>query len=289
MAALDIVPREIVERPVGFGVAELIPDPQRPDGWTVAVDGVLQSYVDLADPTYVRMPFANWITQVVDRHWPPGTPVAAVHVGGAGCTVPRYVAATRPGSDQTVFELDGPLVDLVREHLALDAVSGLRVRVEDGRAGVEGLPADSADLVVLEAFRAGEFAAELASVEFFREVARVLRAGGLFTVNVWDSADLGFFLRVLASVAEVFPRVLALAEAGVFLKRRAGNVVTAASTRELPVDGLVEWAGEHRTFCLTGTQLAEVCGTAPPLTSSNPLDAPVPTVYRWGRGSRFRS
>jgi SAM-dependent methyltransferase len=289
MAALDIVPRQIVEQPVGFGVAELIPDPQRADGWTVAVDGVLQSYVDLADPTFVRMPFANWITQVVDRHWPPGSPVVAVHVGGAGCTIPRYVAAARPGSAQTVFELDGPLVDLVRAHLALDTVPGLRVLVQDGRAGIEGLPADTADLVVLEAFRAGEFATELATVEFFRELARVLRPGGLFTVNVWDDADLGFFLRVLASVGEVFPHVLALAEAGVFLKRRAGNVVTAASTRELPVTGLAAWAKEHGTFCLTGAQLAEVCGTAPPLTGSNPLDTPVPAVYRWGRGSRFRA
>jgi hypothetical protein len=37
--------RAVVERVVDFGVAELIPDPARAQGWTVAVDGVAQSYV----------------------------------------------------------------------------------------------------------------------------------------------------------------------------------------------------------------------------------------------------
>ena len=40
-----------------FGTAEVLQDPSRPSGWTVSVDRVLQSYVDLADPTYLRMPF----------------------------------------------------------------------------------------------------------------------------------------------------------------------------------------------------------------------------------------
>src|SRR2546425_3255034 len=102
-----------------FGTAELVRDPWRASGWLVTVDGVLQSYVDLADATYLRMPFTVWIAQAIDRHWPAGSAISAVHVGGGGFTLPRYVAAAPPGSDQTVFELDGALVDLVREHLDL--------------------------------------------------------------------------------------------------------------------------------------------------------------------------
>jgi hypothetical protein len=33
-----------------FGETELLPDPARPRGWTLPVDGVPQSYVDLDDP-----------------------------------------------------------------------------------------------------------------------------------------------------------------------------------------------------------------------------------------------
>ncbi|MEV0704468.1 fused MFS/spermidine synthase [Saccharopolyspora sp. NPDC050389] len=278
-----------VEGQVRFGVAELIPDRLRGSGWIIAVDGVAQSYVDLQDPGYLKMPFSDWIGQTIDRHWPSGDAVSALFVGGGGFTLPRYLAAARPGSGQLVFELDGPLVELVREHLELDAVPGLEVRVQDGRAGVEGALDDSADLVVLDAFRAGDVVTELATVEFLTEVSRVLRPGGLYAANVWDAADLGFALRVVASVREVFEHVLVIAEPGVLLRRRAGNVVVVASTRALPREELVDWAAtaQNRVCCLTPKQLAAVSGTAAPLTEAAPLTNQVPPVQRWGFGSRF--
>src|SRR2546421_8026090 len=135
-----------MRKEVMFGTAELRRDPERQSGWRVTVDDVLQSYVDLADPANLRMPFTVWIAQAIDRHWPSGAAISALHVGGGGFTLPRYVAVTRPGSEQTAFELDGALVEFVREHLELDAVPGLRVEVRDGRAGIEATPEASADL-----------------------------------------------------------------------------------------------------------------------------------------------
>lgn len=282
-------PREVVERPVRFGTAELIPDATRPSAWKVAVDGVLQSYVDLADPTYLKLPFTAWIAQVIDRHWPRGAAVSAVHVGGGGCTLPRYLAATRPGSEQTVFELDGHLVNLVREYLDLDGVPGMRVRVRDGRSGIEGMQSGTADVVVLDVFRGGEVVSDLATVEFLREIARVLRPGGLYAANLWDGADLGFALRAAASACAVFPHVLVFGEAGVLMKVRPGNLVIAASTSDLRAAELVEWAAstENRVHCLTPRQLAAAAGSAAPLTEAEPLVKPVPPVRRWGRESRF--
>lgn len=61
---------------------------------------------------------------MLELHWPAGEPVTARQVGGGGFTIAGYLAATRPGSPQTVCELDGPLVDLVRSHL--DAIANLR-------------------------------------------------------------------------------------------------------------------------------------------------------------------
>ncbi|MGP4021188.1 spermidine synthase [Saccharopolyspora sp. 5N708] len=281
--------RQRIESACRFGVAELIPDRLRDNGWTVAVDGVAQSYVDLAEPARLKMPFAAWLGQAIDRHWEPGAAVSGLFIGGAGCTLPRYVAATRPGSVQTVYELDGPLVDLVREHLELDRVPGLRVVVQDGRSGVEAAAAGSVDLVLSDVFQAGNVVTELATVEFASEVSRVLRPGGLYAVNMWDGPDLGFALRAVASIAAVLPHVLVIAQPGVLLRRQAGNVVVIASTRGLAVAELVEWgaAAETRVSCLTPTQLAAVCGTAAPLTEADPLVEPVRPVQRWGYGSRF--
>jgi spermidine synthase len=269
-----------VRRTVRFGSAELVREEAWPSAWLLFVDGVLQSYVDLEDPTNLAMPYTDWMGQVIDRHWPAADTVSAVHVGGGGCAVPRFVAATRPGSEQTVFDLDGPLIDLVRERLDLDAVPGLRVEVRDGRAGVDGTPDGAVDLVVVDVFRGGSVVAELATVEAVGQVARILRPGGLYTTNLWDGGDLDFALRGIAAVVAVFPHVLVIAETGILGRRRPGNVVVAASSVALPVAELTEWAAADPSAvrCLTSRQLADRCGTAPPLTEAGLADRAAPRV-----------
>ncbi|CCH30915.1 fused MFS/spermidine synthase [Actinosynnema sp. NPDC047251] len=274
---------EAVERQVRFGVARLAPAPYHRSGRLLTVDGALQSYVDLADPTYLHLPYATWAARVLDLHWPAGQPVSAIQVGGGGFTIARYLAATRPGSPQVVYELDGPLVDLVRSHLALDAIADLHVRVEDGGAGVERTPDATADVVVMDVFQGGTVTVHLAAVEFLREIARVLRPGGLYLGNMWSTPDMTLPLRAAASLTAVFPHVVLLAQPGLLLGRQAGNVVLAASGRELPHRALTTWARSagNRVFCLSGAQLTAVRGSAPPLTAAHPAAAP--TVPDWTR------
>jgi spermidine synthase len=276
--------REAVDRQVKFGKARLAPAPYHPTGWVLMVDGAAQSYVDLADPTYLRIPYIEWFGRVLDLHWPAGEPVSAIQVGGGGFTIARYLAATRPGSPQTVYELDGPLVDLVRSHLDLDAIADLQVRVEDGEAGIERTPDATADVVVMDVARAGFVAVHLAAVEFLREIARVLRPGGLYLGNMWCEPDMTLALRAVAALTEVFPHVALLAKAGLLLGKSAGNVALVASDRELPHQALTtgpEDAG-NRVFCLSAGQLAEFRGVAPPLTADHPAEAVTP-VARWTR------
>lgn len=283
---------QVVTRTVRFGTAELIPERDRPGLWAVVVDGVLQSYVDLTDPSYLELPFTAWIAAVIDHCLPPPRPLSLAHVGGGGFTVCRYLAATRPGCLQTVFELDDLLTELVREYLELDNVAGLHVEARDGRAGVEAMPDDAVDVVVQDAYRAGSPATELAAVEFVTEVARVLPHGGLYVANMWGAGELRFVLRAVASIAAVFDHVLVFAEAGVFMRVRPGNLVVAASSDPLPRERLVEWASagtEDTVFCLNIRQLEAACGPAEPLTMADHGNTDPPPVLRWGRGSHFTS
>lgn len=269
-------------RPVLFGTAELRRDEELPSAWTVTVDGVLQSFVDLEDPTNLAMPYTDWMGQVIDRHWDAGSAITAVHVGGGGFTIPRYVAAVRPGSSQTAFELDGPLVEFVRERLDLDGVPGLRIHVRDGRTGIGELADDTADLVVVDVFRGGEVAGELATVEFVGDIARVLRTGGLYMTNLWDGGDLGFALRAIAAVDEVFPQVLVLGETEVLMRQRPGNLVVTASGRPLPVAELEVWAAADPdpVHCLNPRQLTSMYGPAAPLTEASELSRAVHPIRR---------
>src|SRR5918912_351908 len=116
---------------VGTGFAELVPDGERASAWTLLLDGAPQSYVDLADPTHLEFEYVRRMAAVIDLIAPPGQPLRALHLGGGALTLPRYVAATRPGSPQRVAEIDGPLVELVRRALPVDPKIKLRVRVDD--------------------------------------------------------------------------------------------------------------------------------------------------------------
>jgi len=263
---------------VRFGQAELLRDLDRPNGWLLNVNGVAQSYVDLDDPTHLEFDYVRRIGDVVDCVAEQGHPLDVVHIGGGACTLPRYIAATRPGSRQLVLEADGPLVELVREQLALRTVPRLRVRVGDGRAELATLRDDSADLVVLDAFESAVMPGGMATLEFTRDAARVLRDSGTYVVNAADGGALRFVRRLLATVAEVFPHVVLLAEPGVLRGRRFGNLVLAAAVRELPVAALTRRAAAAAfpARCVDGEELARWRGRAAPFTDAAPVDVPRP-------------
>ena len=92
------------------------------------------------------------LADLIDCAAPAGERLRVVHIGGAGLTLPRYVAATRPQSAQVVFEPDVELTDFVRTHLPLPARSGIKVRAADGRSGLAALRDAYADIVVVDAF-----------------------------------------------------------------------------------------------------------------------------------------
>jgi spermidine synthase len=220
------------------GRVEFLPDGDGRRGWTMLVDGVPSSHVDLDDPARLDFEYMRWTGDVVDLAFPDGEPVAAVHVGGAGCTLPRYVAATRPGSRQTVLEVDDAVLGAARDALGLRSSKLLRLKVSDGRAGLAGVPDASQDVVVRDAFDGRQVPEHLTTTGFLREVRRVLAPGGVYVANVADSPRMHHARAEAATALAVFAHVTLAAEPGQFHGRRYGNVVLAASARELPVVAL---------------------------------------------------
>ncbi|WP_228645697.1 spermidine synthase [Microtetraspora sp. AC03309] len=262
--------------PVTFGEVELLRDLDRPDGWMLVMSGVAQSYVDLADPTYLDFDYVRLMAEVIGCL--PEGPLDTVHVGGGACTLPRYLAATRPGSRHIVVEPDAGLVQLVRDQLRLKSVPRLKVRVLDGRAAAAGLNDASADLFVLDAFSGAVMPAELATAEYMAEVARILRPDGTLLINVADGKGLPFARRLLATVLGAFRHVVLLAEPGIMRGRRFGNLIVAASAAELPVGPLTRRAagGLTQARCLYGQELTNFVAGAAPIRDGEPVVSPVP-------------
>ena len=159
-------------------------------GVTVVVDGQQQSYVDPADPGLLAFEYVAQMAAVIATL--PTPSLRFTHIGGAGLTLPRWLAQVRPTSPQIVFEPDSQLTDAVRRELPLPRRHRIRVRPLPGREGVAALAAASADAVVLDAFASGRVPADLVTTEFFREVARVLDPAGLLIANVADEPGLEF-------------------------------------------------------------------------------------------------
>jgi spermidine synthase len=108
----------------------------------------------------------------------PGHPLDVLHLGGGALTLPRYVAATRPGSRQDVVEADRGLLDLVGEHLPVPDGCGIAVHGDDARRWLEAAAPDSADVLVADVFGGSRVPAHLTSVAYARAAERVLRTGG---------------------------------------------------------------------------------------------------------------
>ncbi|MFI6323524.1 spermidine synthase [Nonomuraea sp. NPDC050556] len=239
-------------------------------------DDVPQSYIDLQDPTYLDFEYVRLMADVVDVMR--DGPLACVHVGGGACTIPRYIAATRPGSRHLVIEPDGLLVNLVREQLDLKSVPKLKVRVVGGREGTTGLWDESADLFVLDAFSGATMPVELATAEYMADIARVLRSSGTLLINLADGKGLMFARRLAATVRGTFRHVALLAEPGVMRGRRFGNLIIAASPTELPLEILTRRAagGLTQARCVYGEALTNFVAGAPPIKDGDPVLAPVP-------------
>ncbi len=208
------------------------------DGHLVRRDGRDQSHVDLADPTRLVFDYVRRLGDVLDAWAPAGAPVRVVHVGGAGLSLPRYLAATRPRSAQVVLEPDEALTALVRRTLPLPARSGVKVRAADGRGGLAALRDEHAQVLVVDAFDAGRVPASLVTTAWFAEVARVLTPEGWALLNLSDRAPWRHTRRVLAGLVEHLPHVLLTAEPATLKGRRAGNLVLVATRGRLPLDAL---------------------------------------------------
>jgi len=305
-----------VRADIDSGVAELVADADRPRAWTLRVDGIPQSHVDLDDPLYLEFEYMRRLGHLTDLAAPAGQPLRVLHLGGGGLTLARYVAASRPGSSQLAVDSDGALVGLVRRLLPLDqpsrrasggrpsggrpgggrpsggrAANGstgrVRVRVGDARTVLGQLPAGSFDLVIADLFTGARTPAHATTVEFAADAAAALSPAGIFAANMGDGPPLTHARARVATVRAVFPHACLIADPGVMRGRRFGNLVLAASRKELPLGALAgRAAGDpFPGRVLGGAELDRFAAGARPVVDAEAEASPAPPLdlfdVRW--------
>jgi spermidine synthase len=276
--------RVVVRAEVDYGVAELVGDPDRPQGWTLLVDGTAQSHVDLDDPTHLEFEYVRRMGHVVDLMAPPYQPLRSLHLGGGAWTLARYAAATRPGSAQTVVELDAALAELVAHRLPADGL-GIAVRIADARAALAATDPGALDLLVLDVFSGARTPAHLTSSQFAALAARSLAPEGVYVANVADGgAALEFAGSQVAAARAAFRHVAVVAPPDVLRGRRFGNLVLVASARQLPLEDLRSSTARDPfpARVLAGPEL-ERRFSAEARADRKAIPSPMPPPGFWGR------
>ena len=213
-------------------------DPLRPSGRILLLDDLRHSYVDLDDPTYLGLSYAQTMSDVTAAIAAPGRPIEAVHIGGGGFTMPRYLAATRPGTTNIVLELDPTLVDVAEDELGLVVDDHLTITTGDARVHLRGIATGSADLVIGDAFGGQAVPWHLTTREFVADIARVLNGHGVYAINLIDRPPLGFARAEVATLRAVFDHVAVIAPAERIDGIEGGNYILVASNAALPVDAI---------------------------------------------------
>lgn len=254
-------PRLITEQ-VDGGTAELVPDPRRRGGWTLYVDDAAQSYVCLPTPTHLEFTYTRRLASVIDAAAPAGHPLRVLHLGGGAMTLPRYVAATRPGSRQDVIESDRKLYAFVRRHLPVVA-DGIKVRIADAHDAIAKAAASEYDLAIADAYQGDIIAPELTTRRFTADATRILHPGGIYAVNIVDAPPFALTRTIATAAQTQFADTCLLADADIDRDGGQRNVVLAATTApgNLPLEQLVRaTARSPRGRLLHGRDLNRALG-----------------------------
>jgi spermidine synthase len=241
-------------------------DEQRPTGRTLLLDRLRNSYVDVSDPTYVEFRYIELMADVIDVHAAEG-PLNMVSIGGGGFTLPGYVQATRPESQNTVLEIDDELVEIGHEQLALS--DEIEVVVDDARISLRNVPMASADVVIGDAYSGASVPWHLTTVEFTEQIDEILAPGGVYSMNVIDYGNLLFVRSQAATLREVFSEVALFAPPDYLNGSGAGgNFIFAASNDPIDIEGVTAAIMDRGgiEIGIEDERLTEFIGNAGPLT-----------------------
>lgn len=254
-----------------YSCVNVVVDEENPSGRTLRLDLLSHSYVDLDDPLNLRFRYIRDFVSAIDAIAPEG-PLHTLGVGGGGFTMPRYLAAARPGSTNVVFEIDDALVDIGRNELGLDTgAASLSVVPEDARVALprylDGEPRPF-DVVVGDAFGGMSVPWHLTTSEFLTLLKASMTPDGVYVMNVIDYGERAFARAEIATLQHLFANVVVVTPQRYVTGDGGGNFVIVATDSTIDIAAveanLDTWASESAVH--HGAALDEFVGDAPVLT-----------------------
>lgn len=252
------------QRETAYVCAVVESDQSRPGGRVLWLDTVRHSYVDLDDPTHLEFRYARLFGDAIDTFLVNPTP-AVLYIGGGGFTFPQWFEATRPGSRNTVLEIDAALVDIATRDLGLTDSETERILVGDARMTLREVEDGTFDIAVGDAFGGFVVPWHLTTVEFLTELRAKLTDDGIYVLNLIDYPPLRFARAEAATLTDVFEEVLVVAPPEYLEGTRGGNFVFVASDARLDASRLAAAIAARGGTELVRAEAAGWAGDAPVL------------------------
>lgn len=205
---------------------------------TLYFNGIESSCTNVDDPTSLEFEYMQHATCALDCVIGEAAPVRALHLGGAGCTLPLAWSYLRPKSKQTAVEIDPDLPDLVRRVFDLPKSPALSIRIGDGREVMSSFRDSTFNVIVRDTFANGQVPAHLATLECAKIAREKLKDGGLYILNCAHGG--GSDARAeIATISEVFGQVMSIQDPKVGRSGRRGNVIVIGYVgADYPVEDL---------------------------------------------------
>jgi spermidine synthase len=238
LAAMSILGVVTIDSPcetqTSYYCLSVVEDVDNASQKVLVLDDLRHSFVDTDDPTVLSFWYVRRLVDAIES-----APAAddIVYLGGGALTIPRYVREVAPGTNQTVFEIDGELIKVVEQQMGLDrdVPEPIDIVIGDARLALDDVADDSVDIVIGDAFGSRSVPFHLATEEFMVEIDRVLRPGGLYASNIIDSGGQKFLAAEAATLARVFDHVVVIRGESVASGTRGNSVIVASDT---PLDPL---------------------------------------------------
>lgn len=204
-------------------------------GLDLVVDDVVQSNVDVEDPTKLNIRYIKHLATMIDSFFPEGKPLSVLHLGAGGMSLLRYIGHTRPESIQTVVELEEDIVDLVTGVMPLQVPA--EIIYGDAREVVNAMKDVSFDLIIADVYSGIHTPDHLKTIEFYSELKNLLAPTGIVLVNSTVESGTGFspVYDQYVTVNQIFGGVVAAVDTKSLMTGEEANVLIAGS---VPEDGI---------------------------------------------------
>ncbi|MFT4185855.1 MAG: fused MFS/spermidine synthase [Micrococcaceae bacterium] len=216
---------------IDTGTAELVRDRYTPNGWLLYINDVQSSHIDLSSKFNLDFEYMRYMAKVIESQFNPRVEqkINFLHLGGGGCSLPRYMAYRYPVARHVVVELDAKLIELVRNWFDLPSAPQMRIRAGEAREVVESLSENSRDVIIRDVFAGPVTPRELLTVEFVAHIKRVLRPEGLYIINCGDGPKHSLVKAEISALLANFKNVSVISDSAMLKGKRYGNIVLVAS------------------------------------------------------------